>query len=145
LGMDAIIAAARQPSAPFSASEKRRIESTSGEPATLTRRPYLCSGCPHNTSTKVPEGSQALAGVGCHYMATWMDRDTGGLTQMGGEGVDWSGQARFTRMPLVFENMGEGTYFHSGYLAIRQAVAARANITYKILFNDAVAMTGGQP
>ncbi|NGM85703.1 indolepyruvate ferredoxin oxidoreductase family protein [Parapusillimonas sp. SGNA-6] len=113
--------------------------------ATLTRRPYFCSGCPHSTSTKVPEGSQALAGVGCHYMATWMDRDTSGLTQMGGEGADWIGLSRYTRLPHIFQNMGEGTYFHSGYLAIRQAVAAGANITYKILFNDAVAMTGGQP
>lgn len=93
----------------------------------------------------MPEGSQALSGVGCHYMAAWMDRDTGGLTQMGGEGVDWIGLSRYTKMPHVFQNMGEGTYYHSGYLAIRQAVAARANITYKILFNDAVAMTGGQP
>ncbi|MCC2597044.1 indolepyruvate ferredoxin oxidoreductase family protein [Pusillimonas sp. MFBS29] len=113
--------------------------------AALTRRPYFCSGCPHSTSTKVPEGSQAHAGVGCHYMATWMDRETSGLTQMGGEGADWIGLSRFIRMPHVFQNMGEGTYFHSGYLAIRQAVAAQANITYKILFNDAVAMTGGQP
>ncbi|MGB6106207.1 MAG: indolepyruvate ferredoxin oxidoreductase family protein [Pusillimonas sp.] len=111
----------------------------------LTRRPYFCSGCPHNTSTKVPDGSQALAGVGCHYMATWMDRDTSGLTQMGGEGTDWIGLSRYTRTPHIFQNMGEGTYFHSGYLAIRQAVAAEVNITYKILFNDAVAMTGGQP
>ncbi len=118
---------------------------TLAAPAGLTRRPYFCSGCPHNTSTKVPEGSQALAGVGCHYMATWMDRETSGLTQMGGEGADWIGLSRYTRMPHVFQNMGEGTYFHSGYLAIRQAVAANANITYKILFNDAVAMTGGQP
>ncbi|GAB2893617.1 indolepyruvate ferredoxin oxidoreductase family protein [Paralcaligenes ginsengisoli] len=115
------------------------------ESGPLTRRPYFCSGCPHNTSTKVPEGSQALAGVGCHYMATWMDRKTSGLTQMGGEGADWIGLSRYTRMPHIFQNMGEGTYFHSGYLAIRQAVAAQANITYKILFNDAVAMTGGQP
>ncbi|HUH60318.1 MAG TPA: indolepyruvate ferredoxin oxidoreductase family protein [Candidimonas sp.] len=111
----------------------------------LSRRPYFCSGCPHSTSTRVPQGSQALGGVGCHYMATWMDRDTAGLTQMGGEGADWIGMAPFTRMPHIFQNMGEGTYFHSGYLAIRQAVAADANITYKILFNDAVAMTGGQP
>ncbi|OZI27466.1 indolepyruvate ferredoxin oxidoreductase family protein [Bordetella genomosp. 7] len=111
----------------------------------MRRRPYFCSGCPHNSSTKVPQGSQALAGVGCHYMAAWMDRDTGGLTQMGGEGVDWVGASRYIEMPHVFQNMGEGTYYHSGYLAIRQAVAARANITYKILFNDAVAMTGGQP
>ncbi|OYV47781.1 MAG: pyruvate ferredoxin oxidoreductase, partial [Burkholderiales bacterium 21-58-4] len=115
------------------------------EPGALTRRPYFCSGCPHNTSTKVPDGSQALAGVGCHYMATWMNRNTSGLTQMGGEGADWIGLSRYTRMRHVFQNMGEGTYFHSGYLAIRQAIAAGANITYKILFNDAVAMTGGQP
>ncbi|AHV91108.1 thiamine pyrophosphate enzyme, C-terminal TPP binding domain protein [Bordetella holmesii 30539] len=111
----------------------------------MRRRPYFCSGCPHNSSTKVPEGSQARSGVGCHYMAAWMDRDTGGLTQMGGEGVDWIGVAPYIEAPHVFQNMGEGTYYHSGYLAIRQAVAARANITYKILFNDAVAMTGGQP
>lgn len=109
------------------------------------RRPYFCSGCPHSTSTRVPEGSEALGGVGCHYMATWMNRDTAGLTQMGGEGVDWVGLMPFVASNHVFQNMGEGTYFHSGLLAIRQAVAARANISYKILFNDAVAMTGGQP
>src|SRR3546814_7245365 len=106
------------------------------ETGKLSRRPYFCSGCPHSTSTKVPEGSQALAGVGCHYMATWMDRDTSGLTQMGGEGADWIGLAPYVRMPHVFQNMGEGTYFHSGYLAIRQAIAAHANITYKILFRS---------
>jgi indolepyruvate ferredoxin oxidoreductase len=117
----------------------------SNEADGMRRLPYFCSGCPHNSSTKVPEGSQAQAGVGCHYMASWMDRDTGGLTQMGGEGADWLGRGAFTRVPHVFQNMGEGTYFHSGYLAIRQAVAGGANITYKILFNDAVAMTGGQP
>ena len=111
----------------------------------MRRRPYFCSGCPHSTSTKVPKGSQALSGVGCHYMAAWMERDTGGLTQMGGEGVDWIGLSRYIDTPHVFQNMGEGTYYHSGYLAIRQAVAAGTNITYKILFNDAVAMTGGQP
>ncbi|MDQ8035368.1 MAG: indolepyruvate ferredoxin oxidoreductase family protein, partial [Bordetella sp.] len=111
----------------------------------MRRLPYFCSGCPHNSSTKVPEGSVALAGVGCHYMASWMDRSTSGLTQMGGEGADWVGHAPFTATKHVFQNMGEGTYFHSGFLAIRQAIAARANITYKILFNDAVAMTGGQP
>jgi indolepyruvate ferredoxin oxidoreductase len=111
----------------------------------MRRTPYFCSGCPHNSSTKVPDGSRALAGVGCHYMATGMNRDTSGLTQMGGEGVDWIGLSRYIDTPHVFQNMGDGTYFHSGYLAIRQAVAARANITYKILFNDAVAMTGGQP
>ncbi|HLT99670.1 MAG TPA: indolepyruvate ferredoxin oxidoreductase family protein [Burkholderiaceae bacterium] len=109
------------------------------------RRPYFCSGCPHSTSTRVPEGSRALGGVGCHYMASWMDRNTSGLTQMGGEGVDWVGLMPFVENSHVFQNMGEGTYFHSGLLAIRQAVAAGADMSYKILFNDAVAMTGGQP
>lgn len=112
---------------------------------TLTRQPYFCSGCPHSTSTRVPEGSEALGGVGCHYMASWMDRSTSGLTQMGGEGTDWIGLSSYTNRSHIFQNMGEGTYFHSGYLAIRQAIAANVNITYKILFNDAVAMTGGQP
>ena len=111
----------------------------------VKRLPYFCAGCPHNTSTKVPEGSTAKAGIGCHFMANWMERDTEGLIQMGGEGVDWVSHSRFTRMPHVFQNLGDGTYYHSGYLAIRQAVAAKARITYKILFNDAVAMTGGQP
>ena len=111
----------------------------------VRRVPYFCAGCPHNTSTRVPEGSTARAGIGCHFMANWMERSTAGLIQMGGEGVDWVSHARFTRTPHVFQNLGDGTYYHSGYLAIRQAVAARARITYKILFNDAVAMTGGQP
>lgn len=111
----------------------------------IKRLPYFCAGCPHNTSTKVPEGSTARAGIGCHFMANWMDRDTAGLIQMGGEGVDWISHSRFTRTPHVFQNLGDGTYYHSGYLAIRQAVAANTRITYKILYNDAVAMTGGQP
>ena len=111
----------------------------------VKRVPYFCAGCPHNTSTKVPEGSRAQAGIGCHFMASWMDRDTEGLIQMGGEGVDWVSHAMFTKVPHVFQNLGDGTYYHSGYLAIRQAIAARTNVTYKILFNDAVAMTGGQP
>jgi indolepyruvate ferredoxin oxidoreductase len=111
----------------------------------VKREPYFCAGCPHNTSTKVPEGSRAQAGIGCHFMATWMDRDTAGLIQMGGEGVDWVSHSQFTKVPHVFQNLGDGTYYHSGYLAIRQAIAAGANMTYKILFNDAVAMTGGQP
>ncbi|WP_345537624.1 indolepyruvate ferredoxin oxidoreductase family protein [Variovorax defluvii] len=111
----------------------------------VKRLPYFCAGCPHNTSTRVPEGSRAQAGIGCHFMASWMDRETEGLIQMGGEGVDWVSHAMFTRVPHVFQNLGDGTYYHSGYLAIRQAVAARATLTYKILFNDAVAMTGGQP
>ena len=93
----------------------------------------------------VPEGSRALAGIGCHYMVTWMDRNTDTFTHMGGEGVTWSGQAAFTDTEHVFQNLGDGTYFHSGSLAIRQAIAAGVNITYKILYNDAVAMTGGQP
>ncbi|MBE9538168.1 MAG: indolepyruvate ferredoxin oxidoreductase family protein, partial [Proteobacteria bacterium] len=115
-------------------------------PTDEKRTPYFCAGCPHNTSTKVPEGSNAMAGIGCHVMATWMDRKTESLVQMGGEGVTWVGKSRFTGVHHVFQNLGEGTYFHSGYLAIRQAVAAgTTNITYKILFNDAVAMTGGQP
>ena len=111
----------------------------------VKRVPYFCAGCPHNTSTKVPEGSTARAGIGCHFMANWMDRSTAGLIQMGGEGVDWISHAMFTKTPHVFQNLGDGTYYHSGYLAIRQAVAAKATITYKILYNDAVAMTGGQP
>ncbi len=114
--------------------------------ADATRRlPYFCSGCPHNTSTKLPEGSRALAGIGCHFMANWMERSTSGLVQMGAEGVDWAAMSRFTDAPHVFQNLGDGTYYHSGYLAIRQAIAAKTNITYKILYNDAVAMTGGQP
>ncbi len=111
----------------------------------VRRVPYFCAGCPHSTSTRVPEGSRAQAGIGCHFMASWMDRDTQGLIQMGGEGVDWVSHSMFTKVPHVFQNLGDGTYFHSGYLAIRQAVASKATITYKILFNDAVAMTGGQP
>ncbi|HYD74548.1 indolepyruvate ferredoxin oxidoreductase family protein [Ramlibacter sp.] len=108
------------------------------------RLPWFCSGCPHNTSTVVPEGSRAMAGIGCHFMATWMDRSTIGFTQMGGEGVPWVGQQPFTNEPHVFANLGDGTYFHSGLLAIRQSIAAGVNITYKVLYNDAVAMTGGQ-
>jgi indolepyruvate ferredoxin oxidoreductase len=108
------------------------------------RQPWFCSGCPHNTSTKVPEGSRAMAGIGCHFMATWMDRSTVGFTQMGGEGVPWTGQQHFTTDQHIFANLGDGTYFHSGSLAVRQSIAAGVNITYKILYNDAVAMTGGQ-
>ncbi|CAD0304084.1 indolepyruvate ferredoxin oxidoreductase family protein [Xanthomonas hortorum] len=113
--------------------------------ALFPRVPHYCSGCPHNTSTAVPEGSRALGGIGCHYMVTWMNRSTDTFTHMGGEGVTWSGQAPFTETPHVFQNLGDGTYFHSGSLAIRQSVATGVNITYKILYNDAVAMTGGQP
>src|SRR5258705_3126511 len=112
--------------------------------APVVRTPYFCSGCPHNTSTKVPEGSRALAGIGCHFMSLWMDRSTETYTHMGGEGVPWVGVAPFTKEEHVFANLGDGTYFHSGSLAIRQAIASGANITYKILYNDATAMTGGQ-
>jgi indolepyruvate ferredoxin oxidoreductase len=108
------------------------------------RIPYFCSGCPHNSSTVVPEGSRAYAGIGCHYMAQWMDRSTLGFTQMGGEGANWIGEAPFSMRPHVFQNIGDGTYNHSGYMAIRASIAAGVNVTYKILFNDAVAMTGGQ-
>ena len=108
------------------------------------RTPWFCSGCPHNTSTRVPEGSRAMAGIGCHFMALWMDRSTSTFSQMGGEGAAWVGQQPFCHDKHVFANLGDGTYFHSGLLAIRQAIAAGVNITYKILYNDAVAMTGGQ-
>lgn len=113
--------------------------------APITRPPYYCSGCPHNTSTKVPEGARALGGIGCHYMAINMDRRTETFSQMGGEGVAWIGQSPFTAEQHIFANLGDGTYSHSGLQAIRAALAAGVNITYKILYNDAVAMTGGQP
>jgi indolepyruvate ferredoxin oxidoreductase len=113
-------------------------------PIIATREPYFCAGCPHNTSTVVPEGMRAYAGIGCHYMAQFMDRNTLGFTQMGGEGANWIGEAPFSKRGHVFQNLGDGTYNHSGYLAIRAAIASGVNMTYKILFNDAVAMTGGQ-
>ncbi len=132
---------------------KERLEFLQAKEAALAKRssgildrtPHFCSGCPHNTSTVVPEGSRALGGIGCHYMATWMNRHTDTFSQMGGEGVCWIGQAPFTETPHVFANLGDGTYFHSGILAIRAALAAKVRMTYKILYNDAVAMTGGQP
>jgi indolepyruvate ferredoxin oxidoreductase len=108
------------------------------------RTPYFCSGCPHNSSTVVPQGMRAYAGIGCHFMSQWMDRNTLGWTHMGGEGANWIGEAPFSKRNHVFQNLGDGTYNHSGYLAIRAAAASGVNITYKILFNDAVAMTGGQ-
>jgi indolepyruvate ferredoxin oxidoreductase len=124
---------------------KEAVLKVSAKPdPTRERVPHFCSGCPHNTSTKVPEGSRALAGIGCHYMVLWMDRETSTFTHMGAEGVTWIGQAPFTDEQHVFTNLGDGTYFHSGLLAIRAAVAAKVNMTYKILYNDAVAMTGGQ-
>jgi indolepyruvate ferredoxin oxidoreductase len=109
-----------------------------------TRTPYFCSGCPHNRSTVVPEGARAYAGIGCHYMAQFMDRSTDGYTQMGGEGANWIGEQRFSKRGHVFQNLGDGTYNHSGALALRWAIDTKTNVTYKILFNDAVAMTGGQ-
>ncbi|MEB1977192.1 indolepyruvate ferredoxin oxidoreductase family protein [Xanthomonas campestris pv. campestris] len=140
------------PSAAIAASIQQRLRWMEAKEAEMAlpralfpRVPHYCSGCPHNTSTVVPEGSRALGGIGCHYMVTWMNRSTDTFTHMGGEGVTWSGQAPFTATPHVFQNLGDGTYFHSGSLAIRQSVATGVNITYKILYNDAVAMTGGQP
>jgi indolepyruvate ferredoxin oxidoreductase len=113
-------------------------------PEAFVRTPYFCAGCPHSSSTVVPEGSRAYAGIGCHYMAQWMDRATEGFTQMGGEGANWIGEAPFSKRSHVFQNLGDGTYLHSGSLAIRAALAAGVNITFKLLYNDAVAMTGGQ-
>lgn len=126
-------------------AELQQRAAAAGAGAAMKRTPYFCAGCPHNISTVVPPGSRARAGIGCHYMAQWMDRATARATQMGGEGASWVGEARFSRRKHVFQNMGDGTYFHSGLLAVRAAVAARVNITFKILHNDAVAMTGGQP
>ncbi len=141
LGVDADIAARLDAQLALLEAKEASMQVTqvSGD-----RPAWFCSGCPHNTSTKVPEGSRAMAGIGCHYMATWMDRATIGFTQMGGEGVPWVGQQPFSHEKHVFANIGDGTYFHSGLLAIRQSIAAGVNITYKVLYNDAVAMTGGQ-
>ena len=124
---------------------KERAMSAIDLKSTGERQPWFCSGCPHNTSTRVPEGSRAMAGIGCHFMTIWMDRSTSTFSQMGGEGVAWVGQSPFTTDAHVFTNLGDGTYFHSGLLAIRQSIIAGVNITYKVLYNDAVAMTGGQP
>jgi len=120
-------------------------EKALAKPQVVTlRQPYFCSGCPHNTSTRVPEGSRATAGIGCHFMAVWMDRNTSTFTHMGGEGAPWIGQAPFSDTKHIFANLGDGTYYHSGLMAIRAACAAKVSMTYKILYNDAVAMTGGQ-
>ncbi len=127
----------------FLERKEQQLEATSH--SDITRIPYFCAGCPHNTSTVVPEGSRAAAGIGCHYMVTWMDRETTTFTHMGAEGANWNGLAPYVETDHMFVNLGDGTYFHSGLLAIRAAVSGEVNITYKILFNDAVAMTGGQP
>jgi indolepyruvate ferredoxin oxidoreductase len=124
--------------------DQEQLEARVLEKPDMDRTPYFCSGCPHNTGTKVPEGSIALAGIGCHFMAQWMNRSTAGFTQMGGEGASWMGEAPFVKTKHVFQNIGDGTYFHSGFLAVRAAIASGVNVTYKILYNDAVAMTGGQ-
>jgi len=149
LGVDADTAARLDARiALIDAKERSMVVQTvaaSADGSSAERTPFFCSGCPHNTSTRVPEGSRAVAGIGCHYMTVWMDRSTVTFSQMGGEGVSWVGQAAFTTDKHVFANLGDGTYFHSGLLAVRQSIAAGVNITYKILFNDAVAMTGGQP
>jgi indolepyruvate ferredoxin oxidoreductase len=144
LGVSADIASRMDARIAIIEAKERSLQTISATQS-ADRPPWFCSGCPHNTSTKVPEGSRAVAGIGCHYMAVWMDRSTVTFSQMGGEGVSWMGQAPFTTDKHVFANLGDGTYYHSGFLAIRQSVAAGVNITYKILFNDAVAMTGGQP
>ena len=126
-------------------AKERSLQVLQAQTPQADRLPWFCSGCPHNTSTQVPEGSRAMAGIGCHFMTIWMDRGTYGFTQMGGEGVPWVGQQPFSHEQHIFANLGDGTYFHSGLLAIRQSIAAGVNITYKLLYNDAVAMTGGQP
>jgi len=125
-------------------AEQERLEARVAEKPAMDRTPYFCSGCPHNTGTRVPEGSRALAGIGCHFMAQFMDRNTAVFTQMGGEGASWVGEAPFVKTKHVFQNIGDGTYYHSGLLAVRAAAASGVNVTYKILYNDAVAMTGGQ-
>ncbi len=141
LGLEAFSQQTRQRFETLRQRSARQVRNESG----MARVPYFCSGCPHNTSTKVPDGSMAMAGIGCHTLAIGMERNTKTFTHMGGEGVPWVGASHFTDVPHIFQNLGDGTYFHSGYLAIRQAIATNTNITYKILYNDAVAMTGGQP
>ena len=144
IGVDADVAARMDAHIAILDAKERSMTSLQlGAPPT-DRQPWFCSGCPHNTSTLVPEGSRAMAGIGCHFMTIWMDRATVGFTQMGGEGVPWVGQQPFVHDQHMFANLGDGTYFHSGLLAVRQSIAAGVNITYKILYNDAVAMTGGQ-
>jgi len=140
-GLDAFGDATKQR---FEALKRRAARQVRNE-AGLARVPYFCSGCPHNSSTKLPDGSMGMAGIGCHTLAIGMERNTKTFTHMGAEGASWVGASHFTDMPHVFQNLGDGTYFHSGYLALRHAIATNTSITYKILYNDAVAMTGGQP
>ena len=144
LGVDADVAARMDVHIAVLDAKERAMQTLQLGAPLGDRQPWFCSGCPHNTSTKVPEGSRAMAGIGCHFMSIWMDRATTGFTQMGGEGVPWVGQQPFANDQHIFANLGDGTYFHSGLLAVRQSIAAGVNITYKILYNDAVAMTGGQ-
>ncbi|HEX2010968.1 MAG TPA: indolepyruvate ferredoxin oxidoreductase family protein [Roseateles sp.] len=145
LGVDADIAARLDARVAIIDAKENALKAEEKTAAGADRTPWFCSGCPHNTSTRVPEGSRAVAGIGCHYMVSWMPgRNTATFTQMGGEGVPWVGQQPFTTEKHIFANLGDGTYFHSGLLAIRQSIASGVNITYKILYNDAVAMTGGQ-
>ncbi|MGZ5238703.1 MAG: indolepyruvate ferredoxin oxidoreductase family protein [Caldimonas sp.] len=145
LGVDGEVSARMAMRIALIEAKEQSLVTTTVSDTGVDRPPFFCSGCPHNTSTKVPEGSRAVAGIGCHFMAVWMNRSTVTFSQMGGEGVSWVGQAPFTTDQHIFANLGDGTYYHSGLLAVRQAIAAKVNITYKILFNDAVAMTGGQP
>ncbi len=140
-GLDAFSGATKERFRIAEAPRRRQVRNEAG----LARVPYFCSGCPHNSSTKLPDGSMGMAGIGCHTLAIGMERNTKTFTHMGAEGASWVGASHFTDMPHVFQNLGDGTYFHSGYLAIRHAIATNTNITYKILYNDAVAMTGGQP
>ena len=141
---ETILATADDPALKEQLASLKALEAKPGPQAPLTRTPYFCAGCPHSSSTHLPEGSRGMAGIGCHFLAQFMDRNVDGFTQMGGEGASWLGEAPFAATEHVFQQMGDGTYFHSGALAIRAAVAAGVNITFKVLYNDAVAMTGGQ-
>ncbi|MEL7138415.1 MAG: indolepyruvate ferredoxin oxidoreductase family protein, partial [Pseudomonadota bacterium] len=140
LGLEGI----EHPPAAEGLARLRALSEGSNAPSLAERQPWFCAGCPHSSSTRIPEGARAYAGIGCHYMVQWMDRETEGYTHMGGEGANWIGEAPFSKRPHVFQNIGDGTYNHSGLMAIRAAVASGTTITYKVLYNDAVAMTGGQ-